>query len=144
MDSQDVALISELRRNARASISDLALIVGLSRATIRNRLERLQKEGVIVGFSVVLADDIREHPVRGLMMLGIEGRGTDRIVRTITGLADVRAVHSTNGKWDLIVELRTQTLEDLDRVITKVRKLDGVTTSETNLLLATHMTTHVP
>ncbi|MEM1286238.1 MAG: Lrp/AsnC family transcriptional regulator [Pseudomonadota bacterium] len=142
MDSQDIALISELRRNARASISDLAIIVGLSRATVRNRLERLQKNGVIVGFSVVLADDVREHPVRGLMMLGIEGRGTDRIIRSITGLADVRAVHSTNGRWDLIVELRTQTLEDLDRVITKVRKLDGVMTSETNLLLATHMTTH--
>ncbi|WP_375573119.1 Lrp/AsnC family transcriptional regulator [Ahrensia marina] len=141
MDNQDIAIVSELRRNARASISDLAVLVGLSRATVRNRLERLQKEGTIVGFTAILADDVREHPVRGLMMLGIEGRGTDRITRTITGLADVKAVHSTNGKWDLIVEIGTQTLEDLDSVITKVRKLDGVMTSETNLLLTTHMTT---
>lgn len=141
MDNQDMAIVSELRRNARASISDLALIVGLSRATVRNRLERLQKDGVIVGFTAVLATDLREHPVRGLMMLGIEGRGTDRITRTIGGLSDIKAVHSTNGKWDLIVEIGTQTLEDLDAVLAKVRRIDGVMTSETSLLLATHMTT---
>lgn len=141
MDSQDMAIISELRRNARASISDLATIVGLSRATVRNRLDRLQTEGTIIGFTAILADDLREHPVRGLMMLGIEGRGTDRIVRTIGGLSDVKAVHSTNGKWDLIVEVGTQTLEDLDAVLAKVRRIDGVMSSETNLLLATHMTT---
>lgn len=141
MDSQDMAIISELRRNARASISDLATIVGLSRATVRNRLDRLQTEGTIIGFTAILADDLREHPVRGLMMLGIEGRGTDRIVRTIGGLSDVKAVHSTNGKWDLIVEVGTQTLEDLDTVLAKVRRIDGVMSSETNLLLATHMTT---
>jgi DNA-binding Lrp family transcriptional regulator len=74
-------------------------------------------------------------------MLGIEGRGTDRITRTIGGLSDIKAVHSTNGKWDLIVEIGTQTLEDLDAVLARVRRIDGVMTSETSLLLATHMTT---
>ena len=71
------------------------------------------------------------------MLLGIEGRGTDRIVRQLNGLKAVRAIHSTNGRWDLIVELGTETLADLDEVLGQIRRFDGVATSETNLLLST-------
>jgi DNA-binding Lrp family transcriptional regulator len=141
MDKTDTRIIAELRRNARASLSDLAAIVGLSRVTVRTRLSRLEASGAIIGYSVVLADDIRPHPIRGLMMLGIEGKGTDRISRALKGLPAVQAIHSTNGKWDLILELGTETLQDLDRVLATIRKLDGVATSETSLLLSTQMTT---
>lgn len=141
MDSSDIRIVAELRRNSRISLSDLASVVGLSRVTVRTRMTRLQADGVIIGFTVILAADVLQHPVRGLMMLGIEGKGTDRISRSIGGIAAVQAIHSTNGKWDLIVELGTETLADLDEVLAKIRKLDGVSTSETNLLLATQMTT---
>ena len=141
MDSHDTQLIAVLRRNARMSLSDLAATVGLSRVTVRNRLNRLQANGVITGYTVVMAEDLRENPVRGLMMLGIEGRGTDRVLRNLGGISAVQAIHTTNGKWDVIVELGTDTLETLDGVLTKIRRLEGVTTSETSLLLATQMTT---
>lgn len=141
VDTSDSKIIAELRRNARISLSDLASITGLSRVTVRNRLTRLQANGTIIGFTVILADDVREHPVRGLMMLGIEGKGTDRISRNIAGILAVQAIHSTNGKWDLIVELGTETLDALDAVLSKIRKMDGVSISETSLLLATKMTT---
>ena len=144
MDTIDTKIIAELRRNARISLSALASQVGLSRVTVRLRMSRLQAEGDIIGYTVILADDIREHPVRGLMMLGIEGKGTDRISRALRGITAVQALHSTNGKWDLIVELGTESLSDLDKVLAKIRKLDGVATSETNLLLATQMTTKRP
>ena len=55
----------------------------------------------------------------------------------LTGLPAVMAVHSTIGKWDLIAELSAQTLIELDEVILRIRNIDGVTTSETNLLLST-------
>jgi DNA-binding Lrp family transcriptional regulator len=74
-------------------------------------------------------------------MIGIEGRGTERIIRQLQGLSEVRAVHSTNGRWDVIAELGTGTLEALDAALTKIRRFDGVTTSETNLLLATRKAT---
>ncbi|WP_197918003.1 Lrp/AsnC family transcriptional regulator [Thiosulfatihalobacter marinus] len=137
MDDVDRRLISALRHDARASLSDLAILLGVSRTTVRGRIERLRQRGDIVGFTVVLQDDTKRDPVRGLMMLGIEGRGTDRIVRQLTGLTAVRAIHSTNGRWDLILELGTDTLEALDEVLAQIRRLDGVATSETNLLLAT-------
>jgi len=137
MDDIDRRLISALRHDARASLSDLAIDLGVSRTTVRGRIERLRQRGDIVGFTVVLQEDAKSDPVRGLMLLGIEGRGTDRIVRQLTGLTAVRAIHSTNGRWDLILELGTDTLDHLDEVLTQIRRLDGVATSETNLLLST-------
>jgi DNA-binding Lrp family transcriptional regulator len=137
MDDVDRKLISALRHDARASLSDLAIELNVSRATVRGRIEKLRQRGDIVGFTVVLKEDVQSDPVRGLMLIGIEGRGAERIVRQLNGIPAVRAVHSTNGRWDLIVELGTDTLEELDLVLTRIRRIEGVTTSETNLLLAT-------
>ena len=137
MDDTDRKLISALRHDARASLSDLALSLGVSRTTVRGRIERLRRAGEIVGFTVVLKGDAARDPVRGLMMLGIEGRGTDRILRQLNGLSAVRAIHTTNGRWDLIVEIGTDTLEELDAILAQIRRFDGVAHSETNLLLNT-------
>jgi len=137
MDDSDKKLIAELRRDSRKSLSELSAELGLSRTTVRTRMERLQTQGVILGFTVVLKEDTQQYPVRGLMLLGIEGRGTDRIVHRLNGIPAVEAVHSTNGKWDLIAELGTETLEQLDKVLAEIRRIDGIATSETNLLLAT-------
>lgn len=137
MDETDRRLISALRHDARASLSDLAQTLGVSRTTVRGRIERLRRDGEIVGFTVVLKGDVARDPVRGLMMLSIEGRGTDRILRQLGGLTAVRAIHSTNGRWDLLVELGTETLEDLDTILAQIRRFDGIAQSETNLLLST-------
>ena len=141
MDETDRKLLSALRHDARASLSDLALGLGVSRTTVRSRIERLRRSGEIVGFSVVVKQDAVRDPVRGLMMLGIEGRGADRVVRQLNGLSAVRATHTTNGRWDVIVEIGTSTLEDLDNVLAQIRRLDGIVSSETNLLLSTRKST---
>ena len=137
MDAVDQKLLSALRHDARASLSELAQMLGVSRTTVRARIDRLKSSGQIVGFTVILKEDTVRDPVRGLMMLGIEGRGTDRIQRQLRGLSAVRAIHSTNGRWDLIAELGAETLEDLDSVLSDIRKFEGVATSETSLLLST-------
>ncbi len=137
MDNTDKRLVSMLRHNGRASVSDLATTLNLSRATVRARLDRLQASGDVVGFTIVLREDVAHDPVRALMMIGIEGRGTDRVIRHLYSLPQVRALHSTNGRWDVIAELGTETLEALDDVLSLIRKLDGVTQSETSLLLST-------
>ena len=137
MDDTDRRLVSALRHDGRASVSDLALQLTLSRATIRARLDRLRASGDVLGYTVVLREDVARDPVRALMMIGIEGRGTDRILRQLSGLPQVRSVHSTNGRWDVIAELGTDTLEALDDVLFRIRRFDGVTQSETSLLLST-------
>lgn len=137
MDDTDQKLISALRHDARASLSDLALLLGVSRTTVRARIERLRRAGEIIGFTVVLKEDALADPVRGLMMIGIEGRGADRIIRQLSGLSAVRGVHSTNGRWDVIAEIGTATLEEFDDILARIRRFDGVATSETSLLLST-------
>ncbi len=140
MNISDETLIAALREDARASISELALRLNLSRTTVRARLARLEASGEILGFTVITRSDVLTDPVRGLMMIEIEGRGADRITRTLMGMTQLRAVHSTNGRWDVIVEIGTQTLEEFDAVLARIRKLDGVVASETSLLLKTRKT----
>ncbi len=137
MDESDQRLIAELRRDGRAALSDLAQRLGLSRATVRARMDRLAERGEIAGFTVLTRADVSATPVRGLTMIGTEGRGAERIIARLQGLPAVQAVHTTNGRWDLIVELGTQTLQELDETITRIRNIEGVITSETNLLLST-------
>lgn len=136
LDDIDIRLIAELRRDGRASISDLAVKLKLARATVRSRIERLMASGEIAGFTVLTRADVTAAPVRGLTMIGIEGRGTERIIAHLQGMPAVQAVHSTNGRWDLIVELATDTLQELDDTLVRIRRFEGITSSETNLFLS--------
>jgi len=133
----DKQIVAALKRDARASLSELAAALGITRTTVRSRLGRLQERGDIVGFTALTRADVVRHPVRGLMMLAISGRGTERIIDRLSGFPEVQCIHSTNGSWDLIVELGTDTLETLDKALFAIRRMDGVDRSETNLLLST-------
>lgn len=137
MDDTDRRLIAALRRDGRAALSELAVGLKISRATVRARLEKMALTGEIAGFTVLTRADVTAAPVRGLMMIGIEGKGAERITQRLQGLTSVQAVHATNGRWDLIVEISTETLQQFDDTLAQIRLLDGVANSETSLLLST-------
>ncbi len=90
-------LLTLLRHDGRRSISDFATELGLSRATVRERIARMEREGEIVGYTVVLRADTIAMPVRGIMLIEVEGRAADRIVDSLAGFPEVSAVHTTNG-----------------------------------------------
>lgn len=112
-------------------------MLGVTRSTVRVRLDRLVHGGEIAGFTVLTRSDVRPDAVRGLMMLEIAGRGAEKTMKQLQRMAQVKAVHSTNGTWDLIAEIGTQTLEQFDEILFAIRRMEGVTRSETNLLLST-------
>jgi len=141
MDDLDQRLITLLRHNGRRSVSDLALELGVSRATVRSRMERLERSGDIVGYTVILRADAVSLPVQGIMLIEVEGRAADRVVDALGGFPAVSAIHTTNGKWDLVVELGAASLSDFDGILRRVRLIPGVIASETNLLLATPRST---
>ena len=141
MDDLDQRLLVLLRHSGRRSISDLALELSVSRATVRARIERMERQGDIVGYTVILRADAVSSPVRGITLIEVEGRAADRVVDALGGVAEVTAVHTTNGKWDLVAELGAQSLTELDAVLRRIRLIPGVTSSETNLLLATPRST---
>ncbi len=141
MDAIDTKLTALLRHNGRQSVSALAAALGLSRATVRARIERLEQSGTILGYTVILKSDAIEQPVRGIVMIAVEGVAADRVVRSLAGLAEIAAIHTTNGRWDLVVELGTESLAELDAALRRIRLIQGVRDSETNLLLATPRST---
>jgi len=141
MDKLDERLITLLRHNGRRSISDLAVETETSRATVRSRVERMENDGTIIGYTVILRADAVEAAIRGIMMIEIEGHVTDRVIRTLGGFPEISEIHTTNGRWDLIVELNAATLSDFDAVLRRIRLVPGITGSETSLLLSTPRST---
>ncbi len=137
----DQQLLGLLRHNGRRSVSDLAAELGVSRATVRARMERMERQGEIVGYTVILRADAVSMPVRGIMLIEVEGRAADRVVDALAGFPEISAVHTTNGKWDIVVEIGNESLNDLDAVLRRIHMVSGITASETNLLLATPRST---
>ena len=137
LSQTDQMLLAALRRNARASISELAEQLGLSRSTVRAHLQQLQDSGELLGFTVILKGDAELLPIRGVMLIEIEGSSTSQIIRDLEGMPEVQTIHTTNGRWDLVVELGTRSLPVLDLVLRRIRLIDGIAKSETSLYLST-------
>lgn len=137
MDNTDRRLLAILRTDGRASISKLAELLKISRGTVQNRIDRLTADGVIAGFTVRIAAAEDPHAVRAVMLIEITGQKTVLVVKTLRGIPEIRALHTTNGAWDLVAEIETENLAEFDRVLRYVRALEGVSKSETSLLLTT-------
>ncbi|WP_417667866.1 Lrp/AsnC family transcriptional regulator [Roseibium sp.] len=144
MDDLDLRLITCLRSDARRSVSDLAIDLKVSRATVRARMEKLEASGEILGYTAVLRDDWRDLPIRAIMLIEIAGRNTDPVARTLSAMTEVRAIHTTNGKWDLVLEIATRDLAAFDEALNRIRLIEGISGSETNLLLSTRKGPAVP
>ena len=131
----DRRLIFALKQDGRASVTTLAGVLGVSRATVQSRLERLVRTGVIRRFTIEVDAAAEVEVIRAVMMIEVAGKSTSQVIRRLRGLSELHKLHTTNGKWDLVAELRTDSLEDFDRVLREVRMIDGVENSETSLLL---------
>jgi DNA-binding Lrp family transcriptional regulator len=138
VDSTDRQLLSLLRDDARVSVATMAKTLGVARGTVQNRLARLEADGTIVGYTVKLRPQSEEQSIRALMTVAVEGNRTDEVLRALRGDPAVRALHTTNGRWDIVAELRTESLEAVDKVLGRIRLIDGISNTETSLLLSTH------
>ncbi len=138
MDDTDRALISLLRTNARSTVATLAAKLKVSRGTVTNRLRRLEDEHVIVGYTVRLRPDAEPNQIRAWMGVVIEGNQTRAVLASLLGEPGVAALHDTNGRWDLLAELRAESNAELSAVLERVRLIKGIASTETSILLATY------
>ncbi|TQV87942.1 Lrp/AsnC family transcriptional regulator [Aliikangiella coralliicola] len=138
IDDIDRQLIGHLRNNGRAPVAWLAKSIGVSRATIQNRMKRLEKRGLITGYTALVSAGADEQLsiVNALMSIELEGNVFKKVQESLISEPSVRAIHSTNGRWDIIVEIQTPSLEEFDRVLKRVRSIVGISSSETSLLLS--------
>lgn len=138
MDDIDRQLIALLRDNARMSVVALAKKLRVARATVQNRIAKLESEGTIVGYTVRLRPDAEAYRIRAMMSIEVDGPHGDDVRRALRGHPSVVTLHTTNGRWDLLAELRADTLEAFDRVLTAIRSIPGISSSETSILLSTY------
>jgi DNA-binding Lrp family transcriptional regulator len=138
LDAVDRALIARLRADARTPVSTLAKDLKVSRGTVQNRIDRLTAGGVIQGFTIRTLPEADEARIRAVMTIAVEGERSAAVVRALRGLPQVAAIHTTNGRWDLVAELDTANLAEFSRTLDDVRTIDGISATETSLLLATY------
>jgi DNA-binding Lrp family transcriptional regulator len=132
----DRRIIAQLRVDGRAPLSKLASLLGVSRGTVQNRLDRLLEGGALLGFTVRVREDYDDLTVRAVMLIEVVGKSTTQVIHRLRGITEIRTLHTTNGKWDLVAEIHSASLSDFDRVLREVRMVDGVANSETSLLLS--------
>ncbi len=138
MDDTDRALIALLRKDARTTAATLAAKLKVSRGTVANRLRKLEDSQVIVGYSLRLRPDAEPDQIRAWMGVRVEGNQTRAVIASLLGEPGVEALHDTNGRWDLLAEIRAQNMPELSQVLERVRLVKGIATTETSILLATY------
>lgn len=135
MDDLDRKLLALLRNDARMPAASIAKALKVSRGTVQNRIARLQGEGVVLGFTVRTRPELEESRVRAVMTIAIEGERSRAVVQAMKGLPQVAAIHTTNGRWDLVAELDVATLSEFSRTLDQIRTIDGIAATETSILL---------
>jgi DNA-binding Lrp family transcriptional regulator len=138
MDDTDRRLLALLRTNARTPVAALAKELKVARGTVQNRMAKLERDGVIAGYSVRLRPQVDEQRIAALMTIAVEGNNAEKVLRTLRGDPAVQTLHTTNGRWDIVAELRADSLEAFDKVLGRIRQIDGIVNTETSLLLSTH------
>lgn len=136
-DDLDKQLIAILRGDGRAPISKLAEQLKVSRGTVQNRLDRLQSSGAILGFTIRAHKEVEKGKVRAVMMIEVVGKSTSQVIEQLRGITAIEQLHTTNGRWDLVAEVSTTSLEEFDLVLRTVREISGIISSETSILLST-------
>ncbi len=137
MDELDQQLLALLRLDARTSTATLAKRLDVSRGTISNRLGRLERAGVIVGYTVKLRPDARPEEIKAWMSIAVEGDKTREVIRTLRGEPAITSLHDTNGRWDLLAEVHAPSIAKLSEVLERIRKIKGIETTETSIHLQT-------
>jgi DNA-binding Lrp family transcriptional regulator len=139
MDSTDLQLLALLRQDARAPVALLAKKLAVSRGTVTNRIRRLEDSGVITGYTVRLKPDVHtDARITAWMSIAVEGNQTRTVIGTLLGEPGVAALHDTNGRWDLLAELRADNLQALAEVLERVRLIKGIGATETSIHLQTY------
>ena len=138
MDEIDQKLMSLLRQDARLTVAALATKLQVSRGTVTNRIRRLEDDGVIVGYTVRLRPDVQHNEIKAWMSIAVDGNQTRAVIASLLGEPGVATLHDTNGRWDLLAELRAGNLSELSQVLERIRLIRGISNTETSIHLETY------
>ena len=137
IDETDSRLIAALRENARAPVTDLAKRLGLSRTTVQSRLERLERGGVITGYTVRLSQTHERGLIQAVVLITVTPKQAPAVVTAVRAMPQVRRLQSVSGEFDMIAEAATATADEMDALIDALGALDGVARTTSSIILST-------
>lgn len=137
LTASDEQLLSVLRENARASTAEIARKLRLSRTTVHSRIERLERAGVIAGYTIRVSDDYELARIRAHIMITVHPKQVASVVGALHGMPEVRSLHSVSGAWDLIAMGVVSTVEDMDVLTDRIGAIDGVERTTSSVILST-------
>jgi len=139
LDETDRALLALLRENARLPTAELARRLKLSRTTVQSRIDRLERQRAITGYTVVVPDELEASLVRAHVMITLAPRRSGAIEATLRKIAEVRVLHSVSGPFDLIAIVAARSIGELDVLIDRIGELDGVERTTSAIVLSTRI-----
>lgn len=137
LTAADEQLLAVLREDARASTAQIARRLGVSRTTVQGRIERLERLGVIRGYTVQLGDAYDQAGIRAHIMITVLARQMPQVVKALQALPEIRELHSVSGAHDLVALGVTTSLSDMDVLTDRIGALDGVGRTTSAILLST-------
>ena len=139
LDPTDRALLALLREDARASTTELARTLKLSRTTVQSRMERLLRQRVIAGFTITVPDELEAELVRAHVLITLAPKRSGAIETALRKIPEVRVLHSVSGPFDLIAIVAATSIGELDALIDRIGGLDGVERTTSAIVLSTRI-----
>jgi DNA-binding Lrp family transcriptional regulator len=137
LDDTDHALVEALRRDARASVADLARRLGVARSTAQARIERLERLGVIAGYAALIGEGYAAAAIRATVLIQVEPRQTAAVVAALGRMAEVESLFTTAGRFDMAIQLAAGGTPALDAALDRIGALQGVRGMESLIHLTT-------
>jgi DNA-binding Lrp family transcriptional regulator len=134
--SEQQRLLSLLRRNARESTASLARQLGVARTTVQERIRRLERDGVIAGYTVRVSDDFARQRIAAQVLITVDPKAGERVVRELEARPWVRAVYALSGVFDYQVRIEAGSTEELDRSLDAIGRIEGIERTQTSIVLS--------
>jgi DNA-binding Lrp family transcriptional regulator len=137
IDGKDKELIALLSTNSRESTANLARMLGMSRTTVTSRIERLEKRGVITGYTVQFSQDYERGRIQAQVMISSNPKSSAYIVRTLKKIPAIRALYAVNGAYEMLALISAESTQHLDQVLDLVGNIEGISKTTSSIILST-------
>jgi Lrp/AsnC family transcriptional regulator for asnA, asnC and gidA len=132
IDELDLKILTELVKDASISVPKLSKKIDVNPSVAYSRIKRLSKRSLVQRFTVLVNEKLLGYDVDAVIGCNIDSRLRENIVREIFELDQVRDISEVTGRFDLLVNVKARSLDDLHNVIsTKIGKINGVQHTET-------------
>jgi len=137
MDDTDRQLLNLLCVNSRESIAELARKLHLSRSTVKDRIERLERRGVITGYTVRFSDSFSEGQIKAHVMISTDPKKSAEVVRQLRTITDLKSLYAVNGIYDMIAIVSAESTKSLDETLDQIGDTSGVEKTVSSIILST-------